>query len=166
MAFLFPNLFPGCIQEGGYNVTLSLENAMAMYWKAVALQLVASCVDGGITYSTNITLTAEHTLDQLICGSTAIFSGLDENGVSKSLSVGQGAYKQGELYIPYLYGEFIPRQADGAGRALLITTDSYAGSSPISFQGQSFGGLFFNDDTGDILSGSGSLTIVAERTFD
>jgi len=166
MAFLFPNLFPGCIQEGGYNVSLSLENAMAMYWKAVALQLVASCVDGGVTYSTNITLTAEHTLDQLICGGPAIFTGLDEYGIVRGLSVGAGAYKQGELYIPYLYGQFVPRDADGAGRSLLITTDSNAGGSPISFQGQSFGGLFFNDDTGDILSGSGSLTIVAERTFD
>lgn len=165
MAFLFPKLFPACVQEGGFNVSLSLENAMAMYWKAVAFQLIASCVDHSVTYSLNITLTAEHTLDQLICGNTAIFSGLDENGIVKSLSVGPGAYKQGELYIPYLYGEFIPRAGE-FGRALIITTESYAGSSPISFQGQSFGGLFFNDDTGAILSGSGSLTIVAERTFD
>jgi hypothetical protein len=166
MAFLFPNLFPGCIQEGGYNVSLSLENAMAMYWKAVALQLVASCVDDGVTYSLNILLTAEHTLDELICGTVARFSGLDQFGIKRTLDVGAGAYKQGELYIPYLYGQFVPSAGDGSGRGLIITTESYAGSSPISFQGQSFGGLFFNDDTGDILSGSGSLTIVAERTFD
>lgn len=166
MAFLFPKLFPDCVQEGGFNVSLSLENAMALYWKPIALQLVASCVDDGATYSINITLTAQHTLDQLICGGAAAFIGLDENGIARGLEIGPGAYKQGELYIPYLYGSFTLRDAGGAGRLLVIRTDSYAGDSPISFQGQSFGGLFFNDDTGGILSGSGSLTIVAERTFE
>lgn len=166
MAFLFPKLFPGCVQEGEFNVSLSLENAMAMYWKAVAFQLIASCVDDGKTYSLNITLTAEHTLDQLICGNSAVFIGLDQFGTLRGLTVGAGAYKQGDLYIPYLDGEFIPSDDEGFGRALVITNDFFAGSSPISFQGQSFDGLFFNDDTGGALSGSGSLTIVAERTFE
>lgn len=165
MALLFPKLFPACVQEGGFNVSLSLENAMAMYWKAVAFELIASCVDDGVTYSLNITLTAEHTLDQLICGSVARFSGLDQFGIKRTLDVGAGAYKQKELYIPYLSGQFVLTSGE-FGRGLIITTESYAGSSPISFQGQSFGGLFFNDDTGAILSGSGSLTIVAERTFE
>jgi len=166
MAFLFPKLFPACVQEGGFNVSLSLENAMAMYWKATALELVASCSEDGKGFSTGVTLTAEHTLDQLICGGVATFRGTDQFGINRVLDVGPGAYKQGELYIPYLSGQFVLSGFE-ASRLLLITTESNAGSSPISFQDQSIGGLFFNDDPPPkILSGSGSLTIVAERTFN
>ena len=114
----------------------------------------------------SITLTAEHTLDDLICGGVAQFNGPDQFGIIRGLGVGPGAYKQGELYIPSLFGDFVLGGGDAA-RGLFIGTDSNAGSSPISFQGQSFGGLFYNDDPPPkILSGSGSLTIIAERTFE
>lgn len=169
MAFLFPKLFPGCITDGGFNVSLSLENAMAMYWKPLAFQFVASCSDGGDSFSINTSLQLSeatgYTLDQLICGdgrlffsSSSAFAFIDFSGV---------AYSNGELYVPHFYMEAGLTGPGGSGRLFSCRSDfNETTSGFISFNGQSLGALFFDDDTGGSLSGSGSLTIISQRTFE
>jgi len=138
-------------------VLLSLENAMAMYWKAISFQLVASCVDDGETFSIDTTLTTNTTVDELICGVAPSFG----NGGNDYISMNTYAYSQGELYVPSFY------MVANFQRIMICTSDqNYGVSGSISFQGISFGADFFNDDTGKFLSGSGSLTIIAERTFE
>lgn len=169
MAFLFPKLFPGCIQEGGYNVSLSLENAMAMYWKPIAFQINASCYDPYEgTFSVNTTLTTTDTLHEIMCGAQ-LFFGSPPGTPQCLISFNGSAFKNEELYIPdfYLELELGSTQQAGGRYGSTITSLDIPSSGNISFNGQSFGMAFFSDDhPGELFSGSGSLSIISERTFD
>jgi hypothetical protein len=169
MAFLFPKLFPNCIQEGGFNVSLSLENAMAMFWKPITFQISASCYDPFVeeSFSCNTTMTTTATLDEIMCGSSFGFNA-PFGGDNASLSFSGSAFKKGELYIPSLFFLIgLGSTLQGGGRYGVTATSSEPKSSgSISFNGQSFGMYFFNDDYPDEgFSGSGLLSIISERPF-
>lgn len=169
MAFLFPKLFPECITEGGFNVSLSLENAMAMYWKPLAFQFAASCTEDGDSFSINTSLQLSeatgYTLNQLICGDGRLF--FSSSSGFAYIDFSGAAYLDGELYVPHFYMEAGLTGPGGSGRIFVCRSDfDEETSGLISFNGQSLGALFFNDDTGATLSGSGSLNIITERTFE
>ena len=166
MAFLFPKLFPGCVTSGGFGVNLTLADAMALYWKPVALQLQATCTETltGNTFSINQTITNVETLGDLVCGNAVAYNGNDIN----YFQVGSDALQQGDLYMPGFFMQFILRDAEGFGRSCIAdTTQPYPYNGNLSFLNSSIPVLFFDDDDpGEPHTGSGSLTIVSERTFD
>jgi len=161
MAFLFPNLFPGCVTTGGFGVNLTLTNAMALYWKPVTMQLQATCteLDSGKTFSINETITNGQTLDDLICGSSVDYG---------AFQVGPYAFKKDEFYMPSFSMLFVLRGQDGSGRFCVADTGiDYPRNGNISFLDGFIPVLFFNDDDPGLpFSGSGSLTMLAERTFE
>jgi hypothetical protein len=169
MAFLFPKLFPNCVTTGGFNVSLSLENAMAMYWKPMAFQFVASCTEDGDSFSINTTLQLSeatgYTLSELICSDGRLF--FSSSNAFAYMDFSGAAYSNEELYVPSFSMEAGLTGSGGFGRNFICRSDFYDEPSGfISFNGQSLGATFFNDDTLAPLSGSGSLTIIAERTFE
>ena len=160
MAFLFPNLFPGCVTTGGFGINLSLTDAMALYWKTISLRVQGTCTNllDDRTYTMDSTFTSGQTIDDLVCGSALDFGGF---------SIGPAAFQQGEFYMPSMGVEFILRDAGGAGRICIIDTSTfYDTNGSFSFQNSSIPALFFNDDDpGAPHSGSGSFTIITPRTF-
>ena len=165
MAFLFPKLFPGCVTTGGFGINLSLTDAMALYWKPVAIRVQGTCTDlsSGDTFTMDTTYTSVQTLDDLVCGSSLE---MNDAGVYV-FSIGPDAFQQGEFYMPSMGVEFILRDAGGAGRICIIDTSTfYDTNGSFSFQNSSIPALFFNDDDpGAPHSGSGSFTIITPRTF-
>jgi hypothetical protein len=166
MAFLFPKLFPGCVTTGGFGVNLTLTNAMALYWKPVGMQLQATCteLDSGQTFSINQTITNGQTLDDLVCGSSVAYGGA---GI-EAFDVGPNAFKQDEFYMPRFLMQFILRDQGDAGRICVADTSiDYSHNGNISFLDGFIPVLFFDDDDpGQPFEGSGSLTILSERTFE
>jgi hypothetical protein len=166
MAFLFPKLFPGCVTTGGLGVNLTLVDAMALYWKPVSLQLQATCNDLGFggTFSINETITNTQTLGDLVCGNQTSFNGVNIT----YFYVGPNAFQKGDLYMPSFLMEFQLLDAAGFGRICVAdTSQSLSSNGSLSFLESSIPVTFFDDDDpGRPHSGSGSLTIVAERTFE
>jgi hypothetical protein len=166
MAFLFPKFFPGCVTTGGFGVNLSLTDAMALYWKPIALQLQATCTETltGNTFSINRTITNAQILDDLVCGGGVAYNGTDIS----YFFVGSSAFQQGDLYMPGFLMQFVLRDGSGSGRVCIADTNQlYPYNGNLSFLNGSIPVTFFNDDDpGQPHTGSGSLSIISERTFD
>ena len=172
MAFLFPKLFPGCVQEleGSPNVVFSLSEAMELYWRALSFNMSLFCSDSQDSFSANVTLTSSTTLDELVCGSVNIFESQGVPGdAGGSLFIGANAYQQGNLYSPNISGQARMNDSEGNGRLALF--DFFPGGdglvAPITFIGKQFQVFFFRDETGEQpSSGGGSISIASYRTFD
>jgi hypothetical protein len=166
MAFLYPKLFPGCIAEySGNNQPFSLDEAMDLFWRATSLNVSLTAQDSiGTIYTLNSTYSALFSLDDLTCGSQQAFGNSTEFG----LTINNGAVKSGDLYCSdYLYSDAY--LADSIGRRISFQLEMPNISeivSTISFLGKSAYCIFYNDDSGERLSGSGSISIASRRTFD
>lgn len=173
MAFLFPKLFPGCVEElgGSPNVVFSLSEAMELYWRALSFNMSLFCSDSQDSFSANVTLTSLTTLDDLVCGQVNTFSSQgvpgDAGGI---LFIGSNAYRQGNLYSPNISGQARMNDSEGAGRLALfqLIPESEEGLiAPITFIGKQFQVFFFRDEQGEQPSaGGGTISIASYRTFD
>jgi hypothetical protein len=190
MGFIYPNLFPFCIQEGGeitsWDQPLSLEEAMQLYWLVKTWSVQAS---GDLYYKppssiyyistgvTNTVQTGAQTLDGKICFSNGVgagcnidltlYSDLFPDGipVGGRLGFGVSLYSNKLHQIGNLYYANIEVGGDYGNNPLgNIYTGASVGNYTISFFDKTFNGtLRARDDY--VASGNIQLTISASSYF-
>jgi len=172
MAFLFPKLFPGCVQEleGSPNIVFSLSEAMELYWRATSLNMSLFCSDSQDSFSANVTLISLTTLDELVCGSGNTFTSQPGGGdAGGTLYIGPDAYRQGNFYNPNISGGARMNDSEGNGRLALFNLFPPEGDgllAPITFIGKQFQVFFYRDEQSEQpSSGGGSISVASYRTF-